>query len=131
VFRISVNSSVRPTSGAWGARSIGRRFLDPVCSVDDVPEENLLPAIGARPQRHDRFTGVHGDTRPVAERVADRQGRAYPPLWIVLPSHGRPEHGHDGVPDVLLDRAAVALERFAHQRELRPDRSAELFRILL
>jgi len=45
-------------------------------------------------------------------------GRADRTQRVVLVHDGVPEHGHHRVPDELLDRAAVTLERGAHAVEV-------------
>ena len=62
--------------------------------------------------------GVHG--------VDELERHPHGPLGVVLLRDGRPPHGHDGVADELLDRAAVALDRPAGGVEVAGQKLAHL-----
>src|SRR5207244_1874675 len=46
----------------------------------------------------------------LADRVLHRESGPDGALRIILAGHRRTEHRHDGIADVLVDRAAVALD---------------------
>ena len=53
------------------------------------------------------------------------QGGSQGSLGIVLPDQRNPEHGHDGIADVLLDRAAPGLDDGRHGGEIRAQQDAK------
>jgi hypothetical protein len=52
------------------------------------------------------------------EPRAHRGGREGRPQGVILMGAGETEHGHDRVPDVLLDESSVPLDAFAHGIEV-------------
>ena len=102
-----------------------RRLLDPERRRDDVADRDALARTGDRVHLDDRFTGVDRDLH-AGDRVADRERRADRALGVVLVRDRRAEDGHHGVADVLLERAAEALELAPHPRDLRTDGAAEV-----
>ena len=105
-----LRGSLRRLADQDGAR-LGRR-LDPRRRVDEVAGDHALPF---RPERDGGFSGQDtgsrlerrvelGYRREQIERGPNR------PLRVVLGRDGRSPDGHDGVPDELLDGAAVALD---------------------
>ena len=105
-----------------------RRGLEPGGRVDGVAGDE--PVAGDTVDARD-LAGVdadpelEADTEVVLElavqlghRVAHLDGRAHRAERVVLVQHRDPEDGHDRVADVLLDGAAVALERPAHGGEV-------------
>ena len=88
--------------------------------VDDVAGDDALALLGTDAERHDGLSGIDPYPRLQSEplvfrvqlldRLEDSESSANRPLGIVLMCDGRPEDGHDGVPDELLDRASVTLD---------------------
>ena len=128
-----VEDPLRLPEGVLGHRDpVHRRgSLQSRRGVDDVPGDDPLALLGARAERDDRLAGrdPHADLEreigiggvEVPDRVQDAQRRAHGALRVVLVCHGRAEHGHHGVADELLHRAAVALDLAPEQRVVRPD----------
>ena len=111
-------------------RAALRCLLDSKRRVDDVAGRDPLARPRCRGERDDRFARCQGDANS-GQGVADREGGADRALGIVLVRHRRTEHGHHCVADVLLERAAVALELLAHSCDLRTDGRAHVFGIAL
>ena len=65
----------------------------------------------------------------VEDPVADGERGAHRALGVVLVRNRGTEHGHHGVADELLDRAAEALELVAQPRVIRPEQRAHLLGI--
>ena len=88
-------------------------------------------ALGVTAVTGDDFAGVdtgpvlQGDPEPgpegdveLLERLAHLGCRAHGPQRVVLVHPGQAEDRHDRIPDVLLDRPAVALQHGLHRREV-------------
>ena len=100
-------SSPTMTAPDRGGRLEARR------RVDDVARDHGLAATRYRLERDDRLAGVHGDPHlePVLLRpVPHGECRSHSTLGVVAVRGGRTEDAHHGVPDELLDHAAVSLE---------------------
>ena len=101
-----------------------RRALEAGGGVDHVTGRH--PFALARPgsEGDERLAGRDGDANlepaVVRHRLADRERGANRAFGIVLVGDRRPEEGHDGVADELLDGAAVALELGAQLLVVRP-----------
>jgi hypothetical protein len=83
-----------------------------------------------------RQADVHGhgaaDLRgEVRHGNADRERGAGRPLRVVAMRHRRPEHGHDAVADVLVDRAAEATDDAVDPREEALEQAVHLLGVQL
>ena len=97
-----------------------RDALQPRRRVHHVACDETLAEFWASIERDDPLAGVDPDADvkvytlalgvEVSDRIEDPQAGADCALGVVLVCDGRPEHGHDGVADELLDGAAVALD---------------------
>ena len=130
----------QPVGGIAEQDLAGRGSLfQPRGDVHRVAGDEALP--GRRVAGHD-LAGVHADPRgqPLAvlaleilvqrlERLAHPDRRAHGPDGVVLVETRDPEHGHHGVADELLDRAAVALDRRGHLVEVPTHHASEGFGI--
>ena len=110
--------------------------LEPGGGVDDVPGHHALALLGPRAKRDERLPGVDADAELelgllVEDPVADRERGADGALRVVLVRHRRAEHGHHGVADELLHRAAEALELVPQAGVVRTEQRAHLLRIHL
>ena len=95
------------------ARSGG--LLEPRGHVDRVSRRQPLLGTG------DDLAGVEADTGLDAElgqRLAHLERCPHRTERVVLVQHRHAEHGHDRVPDELLDRAAVRLDDPLHPLEV-------------
>ena len=107
--------------------------LEPGCGVDDVARRHPFAGFGTGAERDERL--ARRDPDPDLElafldqRVPNRQRRANGALRVVLVCDRRAEHGHDGVPDELLDRAAEALELGAHAGVVRLQQATHVLRV--
>ena len=114
VARKVVSETAIPLTGA---------ALKPRGGVDDVAGDDPLSLLRSGAERDDSFSGVDADAdlerqlRVVLVQLGDRIQDAKPcphgPLGVVLMREGRPEDGHDRVPDELLHRPRVALDLLA------------------
>ena len=92
------------------------------------------PSSGRAPSETSAWPGVDADAELelgllVEDPVADGECRSYCALGIVLVGDRSAEHGHHGVADELLDRAAEALELVAQPRVVGPEQRAHLLGI--
>ena len=125
-------------------RRVERRFIDEDAArrrgdlharrgVHDISGNHSLARVGPCVERDERLARCDADSYlelPVlGQQVTDRQRRPNGPLRIVLMRDRRAEHGHDRIPDELLDRAAEALQLRAHATVIRPQERADVFRI--
>jgi hypothetical protein len=84
--------------------------------VDHIASDHTLPGLRPSAQRDNRLARADPDpygqlkgsmdSVQVLDRLEDSQGRPYRPLRVVLVRNRRTEHGHDGITDELLYRAA-------------------------
>ncbi len=94
------------------------RGLEPRCRVHDVARHDALAPFGPGAQRDDSLARRHGsadrDLEPAVaqllDRVEDPERGAHGTFGVVLVRNRRPEHGHHGVADELLDGASEALQ---------------------
>ena len=112
-----------------GAR-LGRR-LDPRGGVDEIARDHALPF---RAERDGGLAGEHaGACLRARRRARDRRDQlergAHGALGVVLLRDRRAPHGHHGVADELLDRAAVALDRSCARVEVAGEQLARVLRI--
>jgi hypothetical protein len=102
--------------------------------VDDVSRGHSLAFRRAGPQGDERLPGRNSDAELEAfldREVADRESGADRALRIVLVRRRRAEERHDGIPDELLDGAAVALELATDAVVVRTEDGAHLLRVEL
>ena len=136
------NPARRPARLLADGDGIYRRgALDPGGGVDDVAGDDPLSLLGPCADGDHRLAGVDPDPHPqleprlglvqLGDRLEDPQARPHRPLGIVLVRDRRPEGGHHGVADELLDRAVVALDLLAQAGVVGPDTGAYVLRVLL
>ncbi len=102
--------------------------------VDDVARDHALPALRSRPERDDRRTcrhcRAHGDVETLLpqlrHRLEDPERGPNGPLGVVLVRDRSSEHGHDGVADELLHRAAEPLDVGFDPFVVRTERGADV-----
>ena len=105
--------------------------------VDDVARDDSLASLRPRSECDDRLTCGHcssdGDVESFAphglDRLEDAQRRPHRALGVVLVSDRRPEDGHDGVADELLDGPAEALDVGLGALVVRTQRRADVLRV--
>ena len=113
--------------------------LEPRRDVDRVAHHDRLagaaradddrPGVDARPRLEgDATLGPQGAVEPF-ERLAHLGARAHGAQGVLVVRDRDPEYGHHRVADVLLDRAAVALDDLAHAREVAAHDVAQRFRV--
>ncbi len=111
-----------------------RRGLKTGGGVDDVARDEGLPALGAGVECHDRLARVDGHAKLepfLFGPVADGERRAHGPLGVVSERHRGTEDAHDGIPDELLDPAAVALELISDTLVVRDQEGPDILGIEL
>ena len=96
--------------------------------VDHVAGDDAFALSCVRCERDERLARVDGDPHlqvelgrgriQLRDRVEDRQRGADGPLGIVAVSDRGAENGHDGIADVLLDRAAEGFDCSADPGEV-------------
>ncbi len=105
----------------------GRSGLKASGSVHDVAGRHPLPELRTGAQHDNRLARVDADTDGevrsavlvrLLDRIEDPQAGADRPFGVVLVGCGRAEHGHDGIPDELLDGPAKGLDVLAEQLEV-------------
>ena len=92
-----------------------RRLLEPGGDVDGVARRQ--PLLGAC----DHLAGVDADPSldvELGKRIAHLRRRTHRPQRVVLVRDRHAEHGHHGVSDELLHRAAVRLDNSLHPLEV-------------
>ena len=101
--------------------------------VDHVTGRHPLALGRPRSEEHQRLARVDCDPDLevvlLASPVSDREGRTDGALRVVLVRDRRAEQGHDGVPDELLHRPAVALELVAEVLPVRRQQRAHVLRV--
>ena len=86
---------------------------------DDFAGVDTGPVLQGDPE-----LGSEGDVE-VLERLAHHGRRSHGPQRVVLVHPGQAEDRHDRIPDVLLDRPAVALQGGLHGREVQREHLAQ------
>ncbi len=122
----------------------GRRRLEALRGVHRVTDDRVraLHVVGEQPGDH--LAGVHADAQRQADAVLaievvveahdrglHRERGMDRALGVVLVRDRRAEDGHDGVPDVLVDRALVSLDLPCQGAEVRAEDAAQLFGVEL
>jgi hypothetical protein len=96
--------------------------------VDGVARDECV-ALSVGSLTGDDLARVDADPDLDLDRVAELQRCAHGPERVVLVHLRHAEHGHHGVADELLDRAAVTLDRRSSRLEVPRHRGARRFRI--
>ena len=111
-------------------------LLEPRREVDDRADAHLLLGVRRSDEVHDRLAGLEAHAHPEGDLAGrPRRGpgpragrRAQGALGVVGVGDRRAEEGVDRVPDVLLDRPALARDDRAQLRERRIERGLQALR---